>query len=231
MPPLPGAYPVLFADRREAGRQLAARLIAYARRPDAVVLGLPRGGVIVAAEVARALEVQLDVFVVRKLGAPGQEELAMGAVASGGACALNREIIGSVGLSERQLERAVTAAKRDVADRERRYRGEHPGPVLRGRAVIVVDDGLATGATMRAAVQAIRIAQPARLIVAVPVASWTASAALEREVDELVCLRTPEPFGAVGIWYADFEQVTDEQVREALTHPPGRLAKPDPPAA
>ncbi len=205
-----------FADRVDAGRRLAEALAGYAGRPDVVVLGLPRGGVPVAAEVAHALGVALDVFVVRKLGVPGQEELAMGAVGSGGVEVLNYELLAMAGLSERQVE-AVRRRERETVERqEQLYRGDRGPLELQGRVVILVDDGLATGATMRAAIQAVRRRGVGRLVVGVPVAPRQTLVALSSEVDELVCPLSPEDFTAVGRWYRDFKPVSDEQVRELL---------------
>jgi putative phosphoribosyl transferase len=205
-----------FADRADAGRRLAERLRDYAGRDDVIVLGLPRGGVPVAAEVARALGVPLDVFLVRKLGVPGREELAFGAIASGGARVLNRDVVTTLGIDERTIEEV---AKREQAELERRaeaYRGTAEPPDLEGRTAILVDDGLATGASMRAAVEAVRGLGPERVVVAVPAAARQTCDALARAVDEVVCLLTPEPFFAVGMWYRDFSETTDDDVRAAL---------------
>jgi putative phosphoribosyl transferase len=181
-----------------------------------LVLGLPRGGVPVAFEVARALGAALDVFVVRKLGAPGQEELAMGAVASGGVRVLNREVLDLLRVSEREIDQLATWELRELEGRERTYRGDHPPPDVRDRTVILVDDGLATGSTMRAAAQAVRLLGPSRLVVAVPVAPPETCAALAEEVEQVVCLLSPEPFYGVGLWYEDFSPTSDSQVRELL---------------
>ncbi|MDB5405191.1 MAG: Erythromycin esterase [Rhodospirillales bacterium] len=205
-----------FRDRSEAGRQLAAKLAAYANRSDVLVLGLPRGGVPVAYEVARALGAPLDVFIVRKLGVPGYEELAMGAVATGGVRVLNEELLEKLGLPEYVIEAVATREQEEVKRRERLYRGGLPSPDVRGRTVILVDDGLATGATMRAAVKALRQQEPARIVVAVPIASREACEELRGEVDDVICAVTREPFHAVGLWYEDFSQTTDEEVRELL---------------
>lgn len=214
---------MIFYDRRDAGRQLAVRLMAsYAGQGQhVIVLGLPRGGVPVAYEVARALGAPLDVFVVRKLGVPGHEELAMGALASGDVRALNEEVLSYLGLDQKVIEQAVRAESAEVERRERLYRGGRPAPVLVGRTVIIVDDGLATGATMRAAVAALRPRRPARIVVAVPVGAVAAVAELERLADEVVCMATPEPFWAVGTWYHDFSQTSDAEVRQYLTAGPG----------
>ena len=207
-----------FCDRAEAGRFLAARLGAYANRRDVLTLALPRGGVPVAFEVARSLRAPLDVFLVRKLGVPGHEELAMGAIATGGVRVLNDEVVQSLGLTSEVVERVTARELRELERRERSYRGERPAPDVGDRAVILIDDGLATGATMRAAVQALRQREPARLIVAVPVASKETCRQFQSrgEADEIVCALTPEPFFAVGTWYEDFGQTTDEEVRDLL---------------
>lgn len=208
--------PAPFRDRADAGRQLATALAPYANRPDVIVLGLPRGGIPVAAEVARALRAPLDVFVVRKLGVPGHEEFAMGAIASGGVRLLDRRTVAAAGLTPAQVE-SVTAAERAELDRrERSYRGDRPFPDLTGRTVILVDDGLATGASMRAAVEALRQERPARIVVAVPVAAPETCRAFRAIADDIVCAATPEPFYAVGRWYDDFSQTTDQEVHELL---------------
>jgi predicted phosphoribosyltransferase len=208
--------PSRFRDRREAGRRLAARLAAYANRPDVRVLALPRGGVPVAYEVARALDAPLDVFVVRKLGVPGHPELAMGAVATGGLRVLNESVVRALRIPERVIDAVAAEEQRELARRERLYRGERPPPDVRGRTVIVVDDGLATGATVNAAVEVLRGLKPARIVVAVPIAPPETCAALRAKVDEVVCAVTPEPFYAVGLWYEDFSPTTDEEVRDLL---------------
>jgi putative phosphoribosyl transferase len=207
---------MLYRDRTEAGRLLAAELSRYAHRPDVLVLGLPRGGVPVAYEVAQALEAPLDVFVVRKLGLPGQEELAVGAIASGGARVLNEEVVRALEISNEVIDSIATQEQAELERRERVYRGDRPWPEVRGRVVILVDDGLATGSTMRAAVAALRHQQPARIVVAVPVAAPETCEEFRAIADEIVCLDTPEPFYAVGLWYRDFGQTTDEQVRSVL---------------
>ena len=208
--------PSPFRDRREAGRFLAAKLAAYANRPDVLVLALPRGGVPVAYEVARALNASLDVFLVRKLGVPGHEELAMGAVATGGVRVRNDEIISDLRIPDYLIDAVAAQEQRELERRERLYRGDRPPPDVRGRTVILVDDGLATGATMYAAIQALRQQQPARIVVAVPTASPETCEALRAEVDEVICAITPEPFYAVSLWYEDFSQTTDETVRDLL---------------
>jgi predicted phosphoribosyltransferase len=206
----------LFRDRREAGRLLATRLQAYANRPDVIVLALPRGGVPVAYEVARALNAPLDVFLVRKLGVPGYEELAMGAVATGGVTVFNEEIIRRLGIPDYVIEAVGGRELQELARREQLYRGNRPPPEVRGRTVILVDDGLATGATMHAAIEALRQMQPARIVVAVPTASPQTCQEMRAEVDEVVCAMTPEPFQAVGRWYQDFSQTSDEEVSQLL---------------
>jgi len=223
--------PKRFGDRREAGRLLAAKLGAYANRPDVVVLALPRGGVPVAYEVACALRASLDVFVVRKLGVPGYEELAMGAVATGGGRVLNDQIVRGLRIPEYVIDRVEAEEREELARRERAYRGGRPPRQISGRTVILIDDGLATGATMRAAVVALRQLQPDRIIVAVPTASPETCQELKAEVDEVVCAITPKPFHAVGYWYDDFTQTTDQEVRELLArarHPEEVPATPDP---
>jgi predicted phosphoribosyltransferase len=205
-----------FRDRTEAGRVLAEGLSSYAGRPDVVVLALPRGGVPVAFGVARALHAPLDVFVVRKLGVPGHEELALGAIASGGTRVLNDDVVRVLQISGETIDAVTRAEEQELQRRERAYRGDRPPLDVRGRTVILVDDGLATGATMRAAVAALRQRQPARTVVAIPVAAPATCDEFAREVDSLVCARTPEPFGAVGLWYEDFSQTTDDEVRDLL---------------
>jgi len=207
---------MIFADRREAGRFLASKLTEYANRPDVLVLALPRGGVPVAYEVARALHAPLDVFLVRKLGLPGREELAMGAIASGGVLVLNEDLVRRLDIPKDVLQAVIAAEQKELERRERMFRGDRPPPDVRGRIVILVDDGLATGSTMRAAVAALRQQGPARLIVAVPIGAPETCSEFEREADEVVCGVTPEPFYAVGLWYGDFSQTTDEEVRDLL---------------
>jgi putative phosphoribosyl transferase len=206
----------LFKDRTEAGQRLAVKLAAYADRQNVLVLGLPRGGVPVAFEVANALKAPLDVFLVRKLGVPSQEELAMGAIASGGVRVLNEEIVKALRLTEATIDRVAQKEQQELERRERLYRDNRPVPALQGRTVIVVDDGLATGATMRAAIEAVRQQQPARLVVGVPVSSFETCQEIGSEVDEIVCVETPRPFYSVGLWYKDFPQTTDEEVRDLL---------------
>ena len=207
---------MLYRDRADAGRRLAAKLTAYAGLSDVLVLGLPRGGVPVALEVAQALGAPWDVFLVRKVGVPGREELAMGALASGGVSVVNEGVIRTLGIPDHVF--AATAAKEEaeLARRELAYRDGRSPPEVRGRIVVLVDDGLATGATMRAAVAALRKQQPGRIVVAVPVGVSDVCVNLEKEADEVICASTPEPFHAVGFWYEDFSQVTDEEVRGLL---------------
>jgi putative phosphoribosyl transferase len=205
-----------FRDRRDAGRRLAAELRQYADRPDVIVLALPRGGVPVAFEIAAALHARLDVFVVRKLGLPWQEELAMGALASGGVRVLDEDLIRVARVSDEDIRQVTQAEQLELERRERRYRGDRPFPDVRGKTVILVDDGLATGSTMRAAVAALRKEQPATIVVAVPVAAPETCGAFRDIADDIVCAETPEPFHAVGLWYDDFAQTTDDEVHELL---------------
>jgi putative phosphoribosyl transferase len=213
-----------FTNRTEAGRQLADDLKEYAGREDALVLALPRGGVPVAFEVARALGLPMDLFLVRKLGVPGHEELAMGAIASGGVRVLNEEVVRMFSPPEDTIARVAAQEQEELERRERAYRGGRRDLRLEGKTVILVDDGLATGSTMRAAAQAVRAQDPARIVVAVPVAAAETCDELRGEVDEVVCTLTPEPFRAVGIWYDDFAQTTDEEVRELLRRADEELA-------
>ncbi len=208
--------PTAFRDRTEAGRLLAGPLAAYSGLPDVLVLALPRGGVPVAYEVARALRAPLDVLVVRKLGVPGHEELAMGAIASGGDCVLNDDVVQALRIPRRVIQAVVERELGELERRERAYRGDRPAPEVRGRTVILVDDGLATGSTMRAAVTALRRLGPARLVVAVPTAAPSTCEEFRHEADECVCEITPDPFYAVGLWYEDFSQTTDDEVRDLL---------------
>ena len=206
----------MFRDRREAGRLLAEELRPYATRPRLLVLGLPRGGIPVAFEVARARHAPLDVFVVRKLGVPGYEELGMGAIASGGTRVLNRGMIRELHISQSDVERVAESEQRELERREAAYRGARPAPDFHDRTVIVVDDGLATGASMAAAVTALRQQGPAAIIVAAPVGAAESCEALRTMADVCVCAETPEPFLGVGRWYGDFEQTTDDEVRRLL---------------
>jgi predicted phosphoribosyltransferase len=203
-------------DRTEAGRRLAAGLSAYAGRSDVVVLALPRGGMPVAFEVAQRLQAPLDVFVVRKLGVPGHEELAMGAIASGGVRVLNRRLIGQLGVGDAAVERVTAVETRELERRERAYRGESAPVPVRGRTVILVDDGLATGSTMRAAIEALRLQDPARIIVAAGVGAAQTCAALSAVADDCVCAVQPALLDSVGRWYSDFSQTTDAEVRDLL---------------
>ncbi len=206
----------MFRDRHEAGLRLAETLQSYGNRADVIVLALPRGGVPVGYEIATRLGVPLDLLVVRKLGVPGHEELAMGAIASGGVEIVEPRLLDRLGISERALARVVGRERAELARRERLFRGERPPLEIAGKTVIVVDDGLATGATMVAAVQSLRSRHPARIVVAVPVASRETCDAFRALVDQVICLVTPEPFRAVGIWYDDFSQTSDTEVRELL---------------
>jgi putative phosphoribosyl transferase len=205
-----------FSNRQEAGQEVAQQLQSYAQRQDVLVLGLPRGGVPVAAEVARVLQVPLDICLVRKLGVPGHKELAMGAISAGGVRVLNQEIIAGLGISEQMIEEVEAQELQELQRRDRAYRGDRPPPDLRDRTVIVVDDGLATGSTMKAAIALIKSQQPSRLVVAVPVAPPDVCDALKAEVDEVACLLTPEPFYAIGLWYENFAQTTDDTVKALL---------------
>ncbi len=206
----------LFADRADAGRQLAELLARYADDPNIIVLALPRGGVPIGYEIARRLRAPLDVYVVRKLGVPGHEELAMGALAGDGTCVLDEELIATLGIDSEALQDVVRREIDELKRREVAYRDARPEPDLRGKVVIVVDDGLATGATMRAAATALRRRGPAAIVTAVPVAAPRTVAALSGVVDRVVCVRTPEPFHAVGLYYANFEQTSDDEVRRLL---------------
>ncbi len=208
----------LFADRADAGRQLAELLAQYDGDPNVVVLALPRGGVPIGYEIARRLRAPLDVYVVRKLGVPGHEELAMGALAGDGTCVLDEELIATLGIDAEALQDVVRREIDELKRREVAYRDARPEPDLRGRVVIVVDDGLATGATMRAAATALRRRNPATIVTAVPVAAPRTVAAMRGVVDRVVCVRTPEPFHAVGLYYANFEQTNDDEVRRLLAY-------------
>ncbi|MBE9548226.1 MAG: phosphoribosyltransferase [Proteobacteria bacterium] len=203
-------------NRKAAGEALAQALQEYAGRDDVFVLALPRGGVPVAVEVAKALDAGLDLMLVRKLGVPGQKELVMGAIASGGSRVMNEAVVRSLNISEEAIKQVEEAERKELRRREQAYRGERPWPVLAGCCVILVDDGLATGATMRAAVDAVRQSDPAHLVVAVPVAPADTLEMLARQVDNLVCLAVPEYFRALGLWYVDFSQVSDDEVRHLL---------------
>ncbi len=205
-----------FQDRREVGRLLATKLREYAHRPDVLVLGLPRGGVPVAFEIARALDAPLDVLVVRKLGVPGREALAMGAIAGGGIRVLQDEVVRELGITPGVIERVTAAERQELVRRESLYRGNRPPLDVRGRTVIVVDDGIATGATMKAAVAALRAMQPARIVVATPVAAREICDAMRQSADVCTCYETPARFSAVGLWYRDFTQTTNAEVRTLL---------------
>jgi predicted phosphoribosyltransferase len=213
-----------FRDRTDAGRRLAARLSAYANRPDVIVLGLPRGGVPVALEVAAALHAPLDVCLVRKLGVPGYAELAMGAVAAGGVEVLNEDLVRELRISAQAIEQAAASERLELERRERLYRSGRSPLALLGRTVLVVDDGLATGATMEAAVAALRKMHPARIVVAVPVGAPDTVDRLRRDADEVVCLSMPEPFNAVGLWYDTFDQTSDDEVVRLLAVPTTAVA-------
>jgi putative phosphoribosyl transferase len=212
----------LYRDRRDAGEKLADALEDLRQTPDLLVLALPRGGVPVAEPVARRLGAPLDVFVVRKIGFPGREELAMGAVASGGVVLINRGLVERV--PEEEFRWALERAAQELTARERLYRGGRPPPDARGRTIVLVDDGLATGSTMRAAVEALRRQGPREIVVAVPIAAPESCEALAREVDRVVCAATPEPFHAVGLWYEDFSPTTDDEVQRILAWTGGREA-------
>jgi len=205
-----------FLNRQDAGRQLAGRLLAYAGDPSVLVLGLPRGGVPVAYEVARILGAPLDVFVVRKLGVPGHRELAMGAIASGGVRVLNQDVMDALRISPPAVAAVAETELREIERQENIFRGSAPFPELAGRTIIVVDDGLATGSTMRAAVQALRKSHPAQIVVAVPVGAAETLKRLRGESDSVVCLSAPLDFHAVSMWYEDFSQTSDEDVRNLL---------------
>jgi putative phosphoribosyl transferase len=207
---------IRFRNRLDAGQQLAASLTPYAGRADVVVLGLPRGGVPVASAVAAALKAPLDVFLVRKLGVPGHEELALGAIAQGDVMVLNHDIVGELGIPSAAIDRVVARERQELARREERYRGGRPPLALTDRVAILVDDGLATGATMEAAVVAARAMKPARVVVASPVGTRDACSRIGRVADDVVCLTMPEPFNAVGLWYEDFAETSDEEVRNLL---------------
>jgi putative phosphoribosyl transferase len=205
-----------FHDRREAGRLLAEKLSTYANRSDVMVLALPRGGVPVAYEVARTLNVPLDVFPVRKLGVPGHEELAMGAIAPGGVRVLNDDVVRALCIPDHLIDAVAANEQQELARRERLYRGDRPSPDVRGKTVILIDDGLATGATMLAAVKALRQQQAERIVVAVPIAAPETCDQVREKVDDIICAVTPEPFHAVGLWYENFSQTSDEEVRDLL---------------
>jgi putative phosphoribosyl transferase len=217
---------MIFNDRTEAGQELARHLTKYANRPDVIVLGVPRGGVPVAFEVAKALGEPLDVFVLRKLGVPGHEELAFGAIGSGGIRVLDSDIVRRLGLSTFVIERVTTAEKQELRRRERAYRGGRPPLDVSGLIVILVDDGIATGSSIRAAIRALRQMKPARIVIATPVAPASTCDRLRFEVDELICAEMPEPFYGVGQFYADFSEVSDEEVNDLLSRAPRKLGAP-----
>jgi putative phosphoribosyl transferase len=222
---------MIFQNREDAGRQLAARLGRYANRSDVIVLALPRGGVPVAFEVAKKLSAPLDVFLVRKLGVPGHEELAFGAISTGGVRVLNPEVVQALRLPATVIAEVAAREARELERRERLYRDGRGAPELRGKTAILIDDGLATGATMRAAIAALKLQRPARIVVAVPVAAPSTVEELSGEVDEIVCAATPEPFFAVGYWYEDFSQTSDEEVRQLLREAEAHRRHPDGPPA
>jgi putative phosphoribosyl transferase len=205
-----------FRNRTEAGQLLARKLTQYANRPDVIVLGLPRGGVPVAFEVATALNVPLDICLVRKLGVPGHQELAMGAIAFGGVQVLDRDVLAWLRITEQTISKVAAQELQELQRRDRVYRGDRAQPQLGDRVVILVDDGLATGSTMRAAIEVVKTQQPQRIVVAIPVAPPETYQKLRTEVDEVVCLMTPPSFYAIGMWYEDFAQTTDAQVCELL---------------
>jgi len=207
---------VYFRDRTEAGQVLARCLQQYKNQPDVLILGLPRGGVPVAYEVARELNAPLDVFIVRKLGVPGHEELGMGAIATGGVRILQDGIVRELGISPETIEAVSAREQAEIERRERLYRGDRPAPTIKGRTVVIVDDGLATGSTMKAAIQAVRQQDPRQVIVAVPTAPSETCEQLKESADHVVCALTPEPFFSVGGSYADFTQITDEEVRDLI---------------
>ncbi len=206
----------LFHDRIDAGRRLAQELTAYANRPDVLVLGLPRGGVPVAYEVAKALGAPLDIILVRKLGVPGEQELAMGAIASGGVRVLNEDVVRMIGIPASVIDSVAAKEQRELERRERLYRGDHPAPDIAGKTIILVDDGIATGATVRAAIALVRQQKPAAIVVATPVAPVSTCNELQADVDDLVCVMEPESFFAIGFWYESFPQTTDDEIRQLL---------------
>jgi putative phosphoribosyl transferase len=207
---------MIFQDRTDAGRRLAARMADYLNEPNVLILGLPRGGVIVAFEVAEALHAPLDVFVVRKLGVPGREELAMGAIASGNVLVENRSVLAAANIPKSAFDSVVEQEREELTRREVMYRGRQAPPMILGRSVILVDDGLATGATMQAAIEGVRMQRPARIIVAVPVAAPSTCEKLRGMVEDFICLETPVRFFGVGQWYKDFRQISDEEVYQLL---------------
>jgi putative phosphoribosyl transferase len=223
--------PERFQNRRHAGRVLATALSGYAGRGDVTVLALPRGGVPVGFEIASALAAPLDVFVVRKLGVPGQEEVAMGALASGGVIVVDQAIVRALGISQGTFDTVLAIERQELARRERTYRGGRPPLDVRDRLVVLVDDGLATGTTMRAAIAGMRQLHPRELVVAVPVAAPSVCDELGGRVDHMICAATPEQLHAVGLWYADFSQTSDEEVRDLLAEAARRIGLHESPAA
>lgn len=215
-----------FQNRTDAGRQLSAALVRYAGRDDVVVLGLPRGGVPVAFEIAMALDARLDVFIVRKLGLPGHEEFAIGAIASGDVRVVDEAVLHAYGVDRETLDGITERERRELTRREHLYRDDRPFPTVHDRIVILVDDGLATGSTMRAAIAALRAKGPREVVVAVPVGAPETCAAIAPLADDVVCLETPDPFYAVGLWYVDFEQTPDEEVHELLERAASRTTRP-----
>lgn len=207
---------MIYQDRAEAGKELAKHLKDYANREDVLVLALPRGGVPVAFEVANALHAPLDIFLVRKLGVPGHEELAMGAIATGGVRVLNEDVVGYLDIPSDVIDAVASDEERELDRRQLLYRGNRPPPDVRARTIILIDDGLATGSTMRAAATALRKQQPARVVVAVPVSAPETCDEFRMEVDEIICAAMPQPFLGVGLWYEDFSQTTDHEVRDLL---------------
>jgi len=205
-----------FENRKEAGKELSEKLVHYIGKPNLIVLALPRGGVPVAFEVASRLKAPLDVFIVRKLGVPGYQELAMGALATGGEYYLNKDVTQGLGISESTIESVIASEKKELDRQNKLYRGKRPFPILKDQVVIIIDDGLATGSTMLAAVRAIRKEKPSKIVVAVPVAPESSLGLLLSEVDEFVTVLSPQDFHAVGEWYLDFGQTTDEEVKERL---------------
>jgi putative phosphoribosyl transferase len=218
-----------FRNRAEAGHLLAQKLTAYAHRPDVLVLGLPRGGVPVAFEVAKALSVPMDIWLVRKLGVPTQKELAMGAIAMGGVRVLNQQVVRWLGISDAVIDKVAAQEQQELERRNQVYRGNRPVPDMQNRTIILVDDGLATGSTMHAAIASLWQQQPDRIIVAVPVAPSSVYEEFQHEADEMVCLQTPESFEAIGAWYIDFSQTTDQEVRDLLEQPTQRVPSPGKP--
>lgn len=214
----------MFQDRVEAGRRLAAKLAGYADRDDVLVLAIPRGGVAVAFEVAQALRAPLDILLVRKLGAPGQRELAMGAIASGGVRVLNRQVVDELGITEKQLAETVAVQEAELERRERLYRGARPGVSVQGKVVILVDDGIATGSSMLAAIDALRTLHPKKIVVAVPVASFHADQEMNRAADDFVSVLRPESFFAIGEFYGNFAQMEDSEVQALLERAAHSLA-------